>query len=94
MADTAPLDDDLVLATLRRSMPNPRRPRLRTETEAALADVDQRSAEAYAAVELATESLRRDLDKASSSDAIPIPQEDWDECDTLPLSIPDADADK
>lgn len=48
-----------VKQAVQRSMPNPTRPRLTTQSEAKFADVEQRSAACYAEAEDATEKMWR-----------------------------------
>ncbi len=77
MAIPATLDDDFVVTTVRRSMPNPDRPRLKTESETKLVELEQRCAASYAAIETVTEDLRR-LNESLSNDGNAVPQESWD----------------
>lgn len=77
---TKRLSQEAALTVVKRSMPNRARPRLSTEVEVRLADVEDRCAEAYASMEMATQSLHELAAAVESSDAIPVPvPESWED---------------
>ena len=62
---------DEALGAVYRALPNPHRPRLNSEMEAALEPLERRAALAYTDAELAAERLHAILDEVES-DAIPV----------------------
>lgn len=70
-AVTSPIPTDPIERTrhlVRRSAPNPYRPRLSDEDELAFAEVDSRAAAAYAEIEDVTDRMQRLVEDLSSSD--------------------------
>jgi len=60
-----------------KAMPNTNRPRLRSDAELRLADLEQRSAASYSEIETVTEDLKQlavDID-----DAVPVMADAWDD---------------
>lgn len=68
---------DEAIAAVERSLPNPHRPRLNTEMEAALEPLERRAALVYTDAELAVQRLQAVVDEVES-DAVPI-EELWDD---------------
>lgn len=73
--EMATLDASFVAETAQRSLPNPNRPRLRTETEAKLAEVDRKDAAKYASMETFTHQFNAVADALASDDADSVPEE-------------------
>lgn len=68
---------------VQRSLPNPKRPRLSTETEAKLVAVDQRDAVCYAHAEELTAKLYALADEIKAGNAVPIPVDAWEDTSTV-----------
>lgn len=78
-AMTSPLPTDPIERTrhlVRRSAPNPERPRLPDDDERVLADCDARNAACYAAIEDATDRLRRATEDISADGVVFEPIDD------------------
>lgn len=75
-----------VADTVRRSLPNPKRPRLKTESEARLADIEAKSAQTYAQLETATAELKQ-LAELMADDGNAIPIETWEGDNSLVYHI-------
>lgn len=77
MAELKTLDAAFVAQTAQRSLPNPNRPRLSTETEAKLAEVDRRDASKYASMETLTHQFNKVAEALEAEDAIPKEVDPW-----------------
>lgn len=77
MAKLETLDAKFVAETAQRSLPNPNRPRLKTETEERLAEVDRKDAAKYASMETFTHQFNA-MAAALDSDAVP-EEGDWED---------------
>lgn len=90
------VDAAFVASTTQRSMPNPNRPRLNTESEAKLAEVDRRDAVKYASIETFTHQFNKLADgidaEVAQERAQAIPEEaEWED-DSMVHNIEDARA--
>lgn len=78
-ARTAP-DEQFLMETIRKSLPNAERPRLATESEQKFAELETRSAECYASLEIVTHDLQKLAAQLDEEAAIP---EETDACDDV-----------
>lgn len=86
------LDARFVAETAQRSLPNPNRPRLSTESEAKLAEVDRRDAAKYASMETLTHQFNAIAEAMEAeADAVPVEVDEWED-DSMVHSIEDARA--
>lgn len=87
MVDKVKAEAEFVSDMVRRSMPSLTRPRLKTESEQKLAEIERKSAECYAGMETFTRRLTQLAKDIEDTDTGGIPAEFTGEEDSLVLSV-------